>query len=102
MYFLTRSGSVHCGSLIALGFGTNPFLTRLRSLKRKTASFFVHALARRQDRGVRLRSIVSLQHTLCFQADELFTGTDDDVVKKLNTDDASDLDEPFGHLDVFP
>gem|GEM_PF-4917059 len=35
--------------LIALGFGTNPFLTRLRSLKRKTSSFFIHALARGQD-----------------------------------------------------
>lgn len=46
--------------------------------------------------------IVSLQHTLCFQADVFFSGTDDDVVEKLNTDDASDLDEPFGHLDIFP
>jgi len=39
---------------------------------------------------------------LCLQADVFFSGTDDDVVKKLDTDDASDLDEPFGHLDIFP
>jgi len=46
--------------------------------------------------------IVTLQNTLCLQTDEFFSGTDDDVVKKLNTDDASDLDEPFGHLDILP
>ena len=104
MYFLTRSGSVHCGSLIALGFGTNPFLTRLRSLKRKTTSFFVHALAHGQDGIVPscLRSIVPLQNTLCLQTDVFFSGTDDDMVEELNTDDASDLDKPFRHLDVFP
>ena len=46
--------------------------------------------------------IVPLQNTLCLQTDIFFSGTDDDVVKELNTDDASDLYEPFGHLDVFP
>ena len=42
-----------------------------------------------------------LQNTLCFQADVFFSGTDDDVVEELNADDATDLDEPFGHLDVL-
>lgn len=45
--------------------------------------------------------IVPLQNTLCLQTDVFLSGTDDDVVKELDADDASHLDEPFGHLDVF-
>ena len=72
--------------------------------QKKNVVIFRPCFSRGQGQGcpVRLRSIVSLQHTLCFQADVFVSGTDDDVVKKLNTDDASDLDEPFGHLDIFP
>ncbi len=104
IYFLTRSGSVHCGRLAAFGFGTNPFLIRSCFLQRKTKPFFVHALARGQD-GVApsAYAIPFLYKAPCaFRLTLFFSGTDDDVVKKLNTDDATDLDEPFGHLDIFP
>lgn len=63
---LVHSGSIHCGLLTAFGFGTNPFLTCLCSLKRKTSSFFVHALARGQDGGVpSVYALSSLYSTPC-------------------------------------
>ncbi len=85
------SGRIH--SLLACALS--------KEKRRRFSSMLLRARTGRRY-PVRLRSIVSLQHTLCFQADVFVSGTDDDVVKKLNTDDASDLDEPFGHLDVFP
>lgn len=65
VYFLTRSGSVHCGSFNALGFGTNPFLTRLRSQKKNGVVFRPCSCAR-TGRGcpVRLR-LSSLYSTPC-------------------------------------
>ena len=54
------------GLSMHLDSGTNPFPTRLRSLKRKTSSFFVHALARGQD-GVNpsVYALSSLYSTPC-------------------------------------
>ena len=104
VYLLTRSGSVHCGSFHCSWIWDKSIPFSLALSQKKNDVVFRPCSCARTGRGcpVRLRSIVSLQHTLCLQADVFFSGTNDDVVKKLNADDASDLNEPFGHLDVFP
>lgn len=104
MYVLTRSGIrplrvFHCPWIRDESI---PYSLAL-SQKKNDVVFRPCPCARTgQDCPVRLRSIISLQHTLCLQADVFVFGTDDDMVEELDADDASDLDEPFGHLDVFP